>query len=145
MLRRVFAVITLLAAVALSPNLTANAVPLPNDDARSIQAAIRGQLHALAQDDAEAAFALSTPSIRSQMGSPENFLRVIKEDYSPMYRHLVVIFSAPENLGDSIIQIVRLTDRESRVWMAIYSMQRDSVGSWKIDGCQLLETDSVSI
>lgn len=145
MLKRVFTVIILLATIVFSPNLTANAKPLPNDDARSIQAAVRGQLQALAQDDAESAFALSTPSIRSQMGSPENFLRVIKEEYSPMYRHLIVIFSAPENLGDSIIQIVRLTDRESRVWMAIYSMQRDAVGSWKIDGCQLLETDSVSI
>lgn len=146
MLRRLCTVISLVAAMSLSSwGVSGVAAPVPKDDVALIQAAIRGQLHAFSEDDAEGAFALSTPSIRSQMGSPENFLRVIKEDYSPIYRHLIVIFSAPEILDDTIIQIVRLTDRESRVWLAIYSMQRDPAGGWKIDGCQLLETSNVSV
>jgi hypothetical protein len=118
---------------------------LTAQDTASIQSAIRGQLFALGADDAATAFELTTPSIRRQMGNAENFLRVIKEDYSPIYHHLVVIFSPPEMLGNSTLQLVRLTDRDSRVWLAIYSMERDDHGGWQIDGCQLIETGSVSI
>lgn len=146
MVRRLIVMASLLAMIAMPfSTMRSMAAPVPPDDAASIQAAIRGQLHAFSEDDAESAFELNTPSIRSQMGSPENFLRVIREEYTPIYRHLVVIFSAPQELGDAIIQIVRLTDRESRVWLAVYNMQRDLTGNWKIDGCQLLQTSVVSV
>lgn len=146
MVRRLIVMTGLLAMLAMPfSTLRSFAAPIPADDAASIQAAIRGQLHAFSEDDAESAFELNTASIRSQMGSAENFLRVIKEEYSPIYRHLVVIFSAPQALGDAIVQIVRLTDRDSRVWLAIYNMERDMTGNWKIDGCQLLQTSVVSV
>ena len=146
MVRRWMLMVSLLAAVVFPPWMAQGmADPVAQADVASIQGAILGQLHALSEDDATRAFELSSPSIRSQMGDADNFLRIIKEEYSPIYRHLVVIFSAPELLGDTIIQIVRLTDRENRVWLAIYSMERDTSGSWKIDGCQLLETSSVSV
>ena len=146
MVRRLIFMASLLAIIAMPfSTVRSIAAPLPPDDVAMIQEAIRGQLHALSEDDADSAFELTSPSIRSQMGSPENFLRLIKEEYGPIYRHLVVIFSAPQALGDAIIQIVRLTDRESRVWLAIYNMQRDMTGNWKIDGCQLLQTSVVSV
>ncbi len=146
MVRRLIILASLLAIIAM-PFSTVHSIaaPLPPDDVLMIQEAIRGQLHALSEDDADSAFELTSPSIRSQIGSPENFLRIIKEEYAPIYRHLMVIFSAPQTLGDAIIQIVRLTDRESRVWLAIYNMQRDMTGNWKIDGCQLLQTSVVSV
>ena len=146
MVRRLIFMASLLAIIAMPfSTVRSIAAPLPPDDVAMIQEAIRGQLHALSEDDADSAFELTSASIRSQMGSPENFLRVIKEEYAPIYRHLGVIFSAPQALGDAIIQIVRLTDRESRVWLAIYNMQRDMIGNWKIDGCQLLQTSVVSV
>ena len=146
MKRRLFAIASLLIALAMPYQLLAEgANPLPQAEVESIQRAVRLQLHAFSQDDAVRAFELATPSIRSQMGSPENFLRIIKEEFSPIYRNLMVIFSRPEVMGDSTIQIVRLTDSHSRVWLAIYSMERDTAGAWKIDGCQLIETSSVSV
>jgi hypothetical protein len=30
-----------------------------------------------------------------------------------------------------------MTDQEGRAWIALYPMQRQSDGSWRIDGCQL--------
>lgn len=146
MVRRLIIMASLLAVIAMPFSAVRSiAGPLPPDDVVLIQEAIRGQLHALSEDDADSAFELSSPSIRSQIGSPENFLRIIKEEYAPIYRHLVVIFSVPQALGEVIIQIVRLTDRESRVWLVIYNMQRDMTGNWKIDGCQLLQTSVVSV
>jgi len=136
----------LAATLVLPCRLVAEAAStLQQTDVESIRQAVEQQLLALSEDDADEAFALATPSIREQMGSPENFLRVIKEDFSPIYRHLVVLFSQPKHVGDDTIQLVHLTDSQSRVWLAIYSMVRDTAGSWKIDGCQLVETSSVSV
>jgi hypothetical protein len=123
----------------------AAAAVLPDDDVEAIQSVVQLQLNALAEDDAAQAFALAAPATRSRIGSADNFLRMIKQDYDPIYRNRRAIFSPPEEIDGSTIQLVRLTDQENRVWVAIYKMVRDDDGSWKIDGCQLLETKSISI
>lgn len=114
-------------------------------DEKAIHTVVQSQLDALAEDDAASAFALATPATRVQFGSPDNFLHIVKQHYNPMYSHRLALFSDPEVIDGTPIQIVRLTDRDSRVWLAVYKMQRDNDGSWKIDGCQLLETTSISI
>ena len=114
-------------------------------DEKAIHSVVQSQLDALAEDDAASAFALATPATRVQFGNPDNFLHIVKQHYNPIYNHRLALFSDPEVIDGTPIQIVRLTDRDSRVWLAVYRMQRDNDGSWKIDGCQLLETTSISI
>ena len=107
--------------------------------------AVETQLDAFAEDDAVGAFELATSDTQTKIGSPDNFLHLVKKHYNPIYRHQIVIFSSPEVIEGETIQLVRVTDRDSHVWLAIYRMQRETDGSWKIDGCQLLETTSISI
>ena len=114
-------------------------------DATAIHETVQSQLDALANDDAASAFELATSEKRMLIGSADNFLRLIKEQYNPIYRHQRVIFSRPEVIDGDAIQIVRVTDSDSRVWLAIFWMQQEEDSSWKIDGCQLLETTSVSV
>lgn len=118
---------------------------LSKDDAIAIHEVVQSQLDAFLNDDATGAFALATPEKRTQIGSANNFLRLIREQYNPIYRHLVVIFSRPELVNGNPVQIVRVTASDSRVWIAIFWMQQEADHSWKIDGCQLLETTTVSI
>lgn len=118
---------------------------LDTADAAAIETAVKSQLDALMDDDATKAFELATPTTRMQIGSPDNFLRLIKEEYTPMYRHQVAIFSKPEVINGDAVQLVRLTDGAAHVWLAIFWMQQDEDRSWKIDGCQLIETTSISI
>lgn len=114
-------------------------------DAIAIHEVVQSQLEALSNDDAASAFELATPEKRMLIGSPDNFLRLIKEEYNPIYRYQRVMFSRPEVVNGDAIQIVRVTDGYSRVWLAVFWMQQGEDSSWKIDGCQLLETTSVSI
>lgn len=114
-------------------------------DAIAIHEVVQTQLEALSNDDADSAFELATPEKRMLIGSPDNFLRLIKEEYNPIYRYQRVIFSRPEVINGDAIQIVRVTDGNSRVWLAIFWMQQGEDSAWRIDGCQLLETTSVSI
>lgn len=117
---------------------------LTTADAVAIHKVVQSQLDALANDDAAGAFELTSPAKRTQIGSADNFLRMIKEEYPPIYRPQRAIFSTPQVVHGHPIQIVRLTDGYSHVWVAIFWMKLEEDNSWKIDGCQLLETTSVS-
>lgn len=114
-------------------------------DAIAIHEVVESQLEALSNDDAVSAFELATPEKRMLIGSPDNFLRLIKEEYNPIYRHQRVIFAQPEVINGDAIQVVRVTDGNSRVWVAVFWMQQGEDSAWRIDGCQLLETTSVSV
>ena len=114
-------------------------------DAIAIHEVVQSQLEALSNDDAVSAFELATPEKRMLIGSPDNFLRLIKEEYNPIYRYQRVIYSKPEVINGDAIQVVRVTDGNSRVWIAVFWMQQGEDSAWRIDGCQLLETTSVSI
>lgn len=114
-------------------------------DVIAIHEVVESQLEALSNDDAAGAFELATPEKRLLIGSPDNFLRLIKEEYDPIYRYQRVLFSRPEVVNGDAIQIVRVTDSYSRVWVAVFWMQQGEDSSWKIDGCQLLETTTVSV
>jgi hypothetical protein len=146
MKRRLFVMAGLIAGLA-APWWTegALALGLSAADARAIRATVQSQLEAFAHDDAVRAFGLATQSTRMQVGSADNFLRMVREHYTPIYRNRLALFSVPEVIHGKTVLMVRLTDSDSRVWLAIYHMQQDTDRTWKVDGCQLLQTTSVSI
>lgn len=114
-------------------------------DAVAIHDAVRTQMNALSNDDADGAFELTTQEKRHLIGSSDRFLRMMKEEYNPLYRHLGVIFSSPEIVDGDAVQVVRVTDGAGKVWLAVFWMQQEGDGVWKIDGCHLLGTSTVSI
>jgi hypothetical protein len=114
-------------------------------DVEAIHRVVQSQLDAFAEDDAVKAFDLSTSSTQNLLGTPGNFLQLIKEQYPAVYRNRRAFFSATEIFDEQALQVVQLTDPDNYVWVAIYKMQREVDGSWKIQGCKLLETTSVLI
>lgn len=123
----------------------AGAAELRDSEVVAIHRAVRSQIEALVNDDAARAFDLATEDTRSRLGSPDNFLRIIKEKYDPVYRHRMALYSPPQIVLGKVYQAVRLTDLDSHVWVAIYLMHKDEQGTWKIDGCQLVETKAVAV
>ena len=145
-MRQMLAKASLIIALAFPWWSSAEAIDdITTADAIAIHQVVQSQLEALSNDDAASAFELATPEKRMLIGSPDNFLRLIKEEYNPIYRYQRVIFSRPEVVDGDAIQMVRVTDGYSRVWVAIFWMLEGDDGNWRIDGCQLLETTSVSV
>lgn len=146
MKRQWLATVSLLFVLA-NPFWNANAMAeaVNAADAKSIQAVVQSQLIALANDDADRAFALTTVSTRAIIGNADNFLQMIKEEFAPIYHNRRAIFSPAEIIEGDMLQVVRITDDENHVWVAIYRMERDEDGYWKIDDCRLLETTSTSV
>jgi hypothetical protein len=115
----------------------ASAQRVPAGDAAAIKAVITEQIEAFRRNDGAAAFSLATPGIRLRFGTAETFMEMVRSSYPAVYRPSSVLFDEPEVYDGSVIQTVRLTDAEGRAWLALYPMERQPDGTWRINGCQL--------
>jgi hypothetical protein len=117
----------------------ASAERVTSADAAEIRAVIYRQIDAFKRDDAQGAFALVSPGVRQAFRTPEKFLDVVRMAYRAMYRPSAVSFMDMLVMGGDVVQQVQVTDRSGLVWVAYYAMQRQSDGSWKTNGCHLVQ------
>jgi hypothetical protein len=110
-------------------------------DAAAIQSVIERQLAAFQHDDAAAAFAFASPEIQRRFGTPAAFLEMVRSAYQPVYRPREREFSTLVAGEEGLVQKVLLVGPEGRVVLALYSMEREADGSWRISGCTLVEAE----
>lgn len=114
------------------------------DDAQEIRTVIEAQLAAFAADDAAQAFSFASPNIQRMFGTPEDFLMMVRTAYPVVHRPSSVLFRPLEAVAGGPMQVVQMSDAAGRVWLAVYQMQKQPDGSWRIDGCVLRQADSRS-
>ncbi len=134
------AVLVALLAVALF------VAPLPAaaQDGGAAGQAIRGvisqQMAAFQRDDGGAAFSYASPGIRARFGdSPASFMEMVRSGYPSVYRPLEVEFRELSLEGAIAIQEVYVIGPDGRASLALYRMERQPDGSWRIDGVRLVE------
>lgn len=113
--------------------------PVTSADAAEIRAVIHRQIDAFKRDDAQGAFALVSPGVRQAFQTPEKFLDAVRMAYRAVYRPAAVTFMDMLVLSGDVVQQLQVTDRSGLVWVAYYAMQRQSDGSWKTNGCHLVQ------
>jgi len=142
MLRRAlpFAV---LVAVALTVAVRADAASpqgdpkLPAAEWKAIKKVIGGQRAALVAGDATKAFSQAAPGIRAQFGSPDNFLAMVRAAYGPLIAARYTEFLEGAVIEGVVIQPLRLIAPDNKVLVALYTMEKQKDGRWKIAGCVL--------
>lgn len=125
------------ALVLLAASLAAWATEVTSADAAAIRAVVQRQLDAFARDDARRAFSLATSGIRARFATAEAFMAMVRADYAVVYRPKRVDFEKPVVIEGEIVQPVRMIDAEGVAWIAVYPMERQTNGAWRINGCQL--------
>ncbi|MFI5024801.1 MAG: DUF4864 domain-containing protein [Alphaproteobacteria bacterium] len=110
-------------------------------DAAAIRSVIERQLEAFQRDDATAAFAFAAPGIQARFGTPEAFMDMVKRAYQPVYRPREREFRALTTGEEGPVQKVLLVGPDGRLVLALYSMEREADGSWRIAGCVLVEAE----
>jgi hypothetical protein len=139
---RIAVALTLTALLALALVAPARATQ-PDDPAlpasawTAIRKVIGDQLAALRKGDGAKAFSFAAPGIREQFASPENFLRMVRGSYDPLLAARYTEFLPGAVIDGSIIQPLRLVARDNTVLVALYTMEKQDDGSWKITGCVL--------
>lgn len=131
----------LLVTVGLAIALSVQAAGVSKADTQKIRSVIQAQLAAFAADDAKRAFSYAAPGIRQMFGTPERFLAMVREGYPVVYRPASVGFLTPAANAGAVIQAVEMADSAGALWVAVYQMQRQRDGRWRIAGCELQRSE----
>jgi hypothetical protein len=142
---RILQLFPLLFALLVVPAARADeAAALGAADRAAIHGVVAEQLAAFQRDDGTAAFGFASPAIQQQFQSPDNFMRIVRAGYQPVYRPRQVQFGAIVMAGGDIIQRVELVGPDGAPTLAHYVMQRQPDGSWRINGCFLTASEQLS-
>ncbi|TWA92683.1 DUF4864 domain-containing protein [Bradyrhizobium stylosanthis] len=109
------------------------------DDVATAQGVIRAQEQAFVRDDASAAYSYAAPAIKEIFPAPEIFMSMVQNGYAPVYRHKSFEFGESKVEGSRIAQRVHIVDANGEAWEALYTLEQQADGSYKITGCTLLK------
>jgi hypothetical protein len=112
-------------------------------DLTEIRGVIHRQIDAFRRDDARGAFALVSPGVQQTFGTPERFLDTVRSAYRALYRPSALSFLELVVMGGDVVQPVQVTDHTGVVWVAYYAMQRQKDGSWRTNGCHLVQPSRI--
>jgi hypothetical protein len=119
----------------------------PDADARAaVRMVIERQLDAFRRDDAVDAFSYAAPSIRELFETSDRFLDMVRRGYAPLYRSERPIFVRGRLMEPGVfLQEVAFTGPNGKGWSALYTLERQSDGEWRISGCVLKPAPGKSI
>jgi len=107
------------------------------DDLETAQSIIRSQEKAIVSDDSATAYSFAGPPITSMYRSAAVFMYMVQNGYAPIYRHKSFELGVAKSLEDKISQEVHIIDADGVAWEALYVLERQTHGSWKIISCVL--------
>jgi hypothetical protein len=107
----------------------------PAADWEKIRGVVAAQREALVAGDGERAFAFATPALRRQYGSAAAFMRMVRSGYQALVDARYVEFLEGAVIDGSTIQPLRLVMPDGAVLVALYTMERQPDGAWRIAGC----------
>ncbi|SEO27653.1 DUF4864 domain-containing protein [Bradyrhizobium sp. OK095] len=128
-----------IAALLVAIMIALSAAPACADDVATAQGVIRAQEQAFVRDDASAAYSYAAPAIREIFPAPDIFMSMVQNGYPPVYRHKSFEFGESKSEDNRIAQRVHIVDANGEAWEALYTLEQQSDGSYKITGCSLLK------
>ena len=128
-----------LALVALLACAAAFAAPpaqtLATGEWAAIRKVIGEQLVALKAGDGTKAMTYAAPGIRATFGTPANFMRMVRDGYGALLTARRTQFLEGAVIEGAIVQPLQLILPDESVKVALYQMQKQPDGTWRIAGC----------
>jgi hypothetical protein len=114
----------------------------PIDTSRHV---IEDQIKAFLKDDAEAAYAFAAPGIKARYPDKDVFFAMVKKSYEPVYHPGNYAFGRSKSVNDGamILHELLITGHDGKNWRAVYKMERQPDGSYKIGGVAIVP-DAIS-
>ena len=139
-MRSVLRLVMMVALLSWAQPATADTPGLPAQDQAAVEAVIRQQMAAFQRNDAPGAFAFAAPGIQRKFGDARTFLETVRHVYQPVYAPRSVDFTRTSQEDGAVMQYVELIGPDGLAYTALYTMEREADGSWRIAGCELLES-----
>jgi Domain of unknown function (DUF4864) len=109
------------------------------DDVAAAQSVIRSQEQAFSRDDTAAAYSYAAPAIKQIFPEADIFMMMVQQAYPPVYRHKSFEFGEARAADGQVAQRVHIVDANGEAWEALYTLEQQPDGSFKITGCSLLK------
>jgi hypothetical protein len=103
----------------------------------AIRRTIDAQRKALRSGDAQVAFSYASPGIRAQFRTAEGFFAMVREGYGALLEARYVEFLEGAVIEGAVVQPLRLVAPDNSVLVALYTMEKQKDGRWRIAGCVL--------
>ncbi len=141
-------VIIAMALAAGAPSASAATPPghaaLRSAEWNSIQLVIDDQLKALRAGDGAKAMSYAAPGLRQRFGTPERFMRMVREGFRPLLDARSSAFLDGAVVDGITIQPLQLVLPDSSVVVALYRMEKQRDGVWRIAGCVIAPSKAQS-
>ena len=111
---------------------------------RAAQSAIESQIRAFLADDEAAAYDIAAPSIKRIFPTLEQFMAMVKGGYQPVWKPRNFAFGkSREPAPGSILQQVLLVGPDGKDYDAIYTLELQPDGAYRITGVSLRRATSL--
>lgn len=131
--------------VALVASLTAFMAYAGDAEVRSAQTTIEQQLRAFQAGDGETAYSFAAPTIKQIFPSADIFMGMVESQYTPIARPKSYSFGkVEETTPTSIIQQVLITGPDGKDYEAIYTLELQPDGVYRITGVSMKAANTLS-
>jgi hypothetical protein len=138
-MRRILIALTAVSFMYASPCLSGEA------EIKAAQDVIDSQLKAFIANDGALAYSYAAPNIKQIFPSAEIFMEMVSKGYAPVRQPKDYFFGkVHETSPTSIIQQVILTGPDGKDYEAVYTLELQPDGTYRITGCSLRASKSVS-
>lgn len=141
---RVLSVCLIVAVLTGGPARADDAASVSAADHRAIEQVITSQIDAFRHDAGDAAFSFASPNIQLMFGDAPHFMAMVTQGYPPVYRPRSFTFEQLVTINQRIVQRVMVIGPDGAAALALYTMEREPDGTWRIDGCTLTQPDGLT-
>jgi hypothetical protein len=131
------ACIVLLVAYVGSSLANASTQALPAAEWKAIQRVIADQRAALIDGNAEKAFGYATDGIQRHFGDAATFMSMVQTSYAALLNARYVEFLEGAVIDGLVVQPLRLIGADNTVQVALYTLEKQKNGRWRISGCSI--------
>ncbi|WP_425406885.1 DUF4864 domain-containing protein [Hwanghaeella sp.] len=115
------------------------------DTRTAVTAVIQSQLDAFRRDDGPGAYSHAAPNIQSIFPTVGVFMQMVRRGYGFLIDPAAVEFLDIRTEAGTLYQAVRVIGRDGVRRIAIYQMERQEDGSWKIAGVFITEDPAAAV
>jgi hypothetical protein len=105
----------------------------------AVQSVIEQQIQAFLRDDATTAYSFAAPGIKAMFPTETIFMEMVRQGYPQVYRPRSHEFGELAADAKGFQQKVDLVDAKGEFWTALYTLEQQADGSWKITGCYIVK------
>ncbi len=112
---------------------------------KAAQSTIDSQLKAFLADDGIAAYSYAAPNIQHLFPTADAFMGMVTKGYAPVRKSRSYAFGKSEQMGPNrVVQQVLVVGPNGKDYEAVYTLELQPDGVWRITGCSLRAANTLS-